>query len=343
MTRTQADVLEKPNEAAKEIAAQPANRAYVCPLCGGSEVIHFLDAPDRFHLRREVYRLLRCSTCSGVWQDSPPKPEEMGIHYDEDYHKAIVAAGETSPASRWQRHRDLISRHKQGGAILDIGCSSGAFLGTMKGPSWKLYGIDMENSTAEKARSATGAEVFVGDVMDAPFPPDSFDVITAFDLLEHVYQPRQFLTKVLDWLKPGGIFCTMLPNIDSWESRIFGSYWYGLEMPRHLFHFSPKSLKQVMVTLGFEQVVLSTSEISYVERSMGYVCSKVMENAGFAQVSAAQGKQQSIPWRAVRKAMRITLVRPAGHLASLAGAGASLEAIFRKPASSQGPAQGHRE
>jgi len=198
----------------------------------------------------------------------------------------------------------------------------------MKGPSWKLYGIDMENSTAEKARSATGAEVFVGDVMDAPFPPDSFDVITAFDLLEHVYQPRQFLTKVLDWLKPGGIFCTMLPNIDSWESRIFGSYWYGLEMPRHLFHFSPKSLKQVMVTLGFEQVVLSTSEISYVERSMGYVCSKVMENAGFAQVSAAQGKQQSIPWRAVRKAMRITLVRPAGHLASLAGAGASLEAIF---------------
>ena len=105
MTRTQADVLEKPNEAAKEIAAQPANRAYVCPLCGGSEVIHFLDAPDRFHLRREVYRLLRCSTCSGVWQDSPPKPEEMGIHYDEDYHKAIVAAGETSPASRWRTRR----------------------------------------------------------------------------------------------------------------------------------------------------------------------------------------------------------------------------------------------
>jgi 2-polyprenyl-3-methyl-5-hydroxy-6-metoxy-1,4-benzoquinol methylase len=343
MSRTQEDVLEKPNVAAKEIAEQTANRAYACPLCGGSEVVQFLNAPDRFHLRQEMYRLLRCSSCSCVWQDSPPKHDEMAIHYDGDYHKAIVAAGETSPASRWQRHRDLISRYKQGGAILDIGCSSGAFLGTMKGPSWKLYGIDMETSTAEKARAATGAEVFVGDAVDAPFPTGSFDVITAFDLLEHVYQPREFLAKVLEWLKPGGIFCTMLPNIDSWESRIFGSYWYGLELPRHLFHFSPKSLRQVMITLGFEEVVLSTSEISYVERSMGYVCSKVKEKAGFPQVSAAKATPQSIPWRAVRKAMRITLVRPAGHLASFAGAGASMEAIFRKAAPPAGSVRGHQE
>ena len=330
MSRTQENVLENPNVATKETMEERGSHNRACPLCGGSKVFHFLSAPDRFHLRLEVYHLLRCSSCSCVWQDSPPKPDQMGIHYDEDYHRAIVAGGETSPPSRWRTHRDLISRYKQVGAILDIGCSSGGFLGTMKGPSWKLYGIDMESSTAEKARAATGAEVFVGDAVEAPFPPESFDVITAFDLLEHVYQPREFLAKALEWLKPGGIFFTMLPNIDSWESRIFGSYWYGLELPRHLFHFSPKSLRHVMTALGFQEVILSTPPITYVERSVGYVYSEALQKVGFSPVSAAKATPRSFPWRALRKAMQLTLVEPAGQLASIAGAGPSIAAIFRK-------------
>ncbi|MGA8765327.1 MAG: class I SAM-dependent methyltransferase, partial [Candidatus Sulfotelmatobacter sp.] len=117
----------------------------------------------------------------------------MGFHYGEDYHKAIVLGGEQSAAERWHGHRERISRYKQGGAILDIGCSSGGFLGTMKGGTWKLYGIEMEASTAERARFNTGAEIFVGDALDAPFPAETFDVVTCFDVLEHVYEPRQFL------------------------------------------------------------------------------------------------------------------------------------------------------
>ncbi len=77
----------------------------------------------------------------------------------------------------------------------------------------------MEESTAERARATTGADVFVGDVVAAPFLRESFDVITCFDVLEHVYSPREFLAKVLEWLKPGGIFYAMMPNIDSWEAR----------------------------------------------------------------------------------------------------------------------------
>jgi len=326
----------------REITVETAGHSAACPLCGNSEVSDFLSTSDRFHLRREVYHLLRCSSCSGVWLVSPPKPEEMAFHYDEDYHRTIVAGGETSAASRWQRHRDLISRHKQRGAILDIGCSSGGFLGTMQRGSWKLYGIEMEASTAEKARSATGAEVFVGDAVAAPFPPESFDVITAFDVLEHVYQPRQFLGKVLEWLKPGGIFYTMLPNIDSWEARMLGTYWYGLELPRHLFHFSPRSLRQLMAALGFQEVALSTPQISYVERSVGYVFSEVLQRVGFSPAPAAKATPKSIPWRALRKAMRLTLVAPFGKVASLAGAGASIEAIFRKQDPQEEPVRDRR-
>jgi len=304
-----------------------------CPLCGDGQVVHFISAPDRFHWRRDEYSLLRCSTCSCVWLTSPPKPEEMWLHYDEDYHRAIMAAGEKSAPSRWQRQRELISRHKKCGAILDIGCSSGGFLGTMKGESWKLCGIEMEATTAAKAKAATGAEVFVGDAVDAPISAESFDVITCFDVLEHIYQPRQFLTKVLEWLRPGGIFYAGLPNIDSWEARMLGTYWYGLELPRHLFHFSPRSLRYVMTSLGFQEISVTTPPTSYVEHSVSYICSGVLQRIGISPVPMAKRGPRSIPSRAFRKALRLSLVEPFGLLASLAGSGASIETVFGKSGS----------
>ena len=303
----------------------------VCPICGGDEVRNFLEAPDRFHLRRETYRLVHCGACSAVWLATPPKPEDMSYHYTKDYHQGIVAAGEGFALSRWKNQSTLISRLKKGGAILDIGCSSGGFLSTMKGPSWDLYGIEMEEWTAERARTNSGAKVFVGDAVEAPFLPASFDVITAFDVLEHVYSPGQFLTKVIEWLKPGGIFYAMLPNIDSWEAKLFGSYWYGLELPRHLSHFSPRSLRYLMTTLGFEEVLLRTPPISYAERSIGYLYSSLLETLGGSPTPQAKPRRHSLPWRAVRKGIRLAVITPTAQVASSAGAGPSMEVVFRKP------------
>ncbi len=321
---------------AREEALSLQNQSDVpaCPLCGGGQVVHFMTAPDRFHWRREEYNLMRCATCSYVWLASPPKPSEMWIHYSEDYHRAIMAGGEKSASSRWQRQREVIARYKKGGAILDIGCSSGAFLGTMKGEFWKLYGIDMEDSTAEKAKAATGAEVFVGDALDAPFPAESFDVITAFDLLEHVYHPRPFLAKVLEWLKPGGIFYAGLPNIDSWEARMLGTYWYGLELPRHISHFSPQSLRQVLTSLGFQELSLTTPRTSYLLHSVNYLCSEAMEKMGGTPVPMSKCGQRSIPSRAIRKAFQLSVAAPLAEFASMACAGPAIEAVFGKNVSS---------
>jgi SAM-dependent methyltransferase len=305
-------------------------QAVTCEICGGEQLVDLLTAPDRFHLRTEVYRLVRFESCRGVSLADPPKPEEMGRHYTEDYHKAIVAGGEWAGARRWKDQVKMISQHKSGGAILDIGCSSGGFLGAMKGPAWKLYGIEMEESTAERARAITGAEVFVGDAVAAPFLPGSFDVITAFDLLEHVYAPRQFLAKVLEWLKPGGIFYAMMPNIDSWEAKLFGSYWYGLELPRHLSHFSPASIRYVMTELGFEEVSVGTPKVSYLERSTGYVCSSVLEKLGFEATPQSRPKPRSLPMKVASKGFRVAVAAPLAQLASVAGEGPCMEVVFRK-------------
>ena len=192
----------------------------MCPVCSRAGAANFLSAPDRFHWRREVYQLKRCSYCSFVWLESPPKPEQMADHYDEDYYKAIAAGGEGSADIRWRRQRKIVAQFSQSGALLDVGCSTGAFLSTLQGGAWKLYGIEMEASAAERARVKSGAEVFVGDAAGAPFAPESFDVITCFDVLEHVYDPRKFLVKVLEWLKPGAVFIAQLPNIHGTLEKI---------------------------------------------------------------------------------------------------------------------------
>ncbi|MGA6980000.1 MAG: methyltransferase domain-containing protein [Candidatus Sulfotelmatobacter sp.] len=303
-----------------------------CPNCGNQAVGALLSAPDRFHLRKETYRLLRCGSCSGVWLDDPPAPDQMGEHYTEDYHRAIMTAGEGSAAKRWAGQVKMISRYKAGGKLLDIGCSSGGFLSTMMNPAWNLYGIEMEESTAQRARAATGATVFVGDAVEAPFLPNSFDVITCFDVLEHVYSPRQFLTKVQEWLKPGGIYYAMMPNIASWEARLFGSYWFGLELPRHLSHFSPRSLRHLMKELDFEEACVKTPAVSYYERSIDYVRSGLIEKVGGSPAPQAKPKPLGIMRKAARKGIRIA-ASPLICTIAWAGAGPCLEVVFRKPTS----------
>ena len=201
----------------------------------------------------------------------------------------------------------------------------------MNNGNWKLYGIEMNGAIAEKARLFSGAEVFAGDVMDAPFQPNSFDVVTCFDVLEHVYQPRQFLKRVLHWLRPGGIFFAKLPNIDSWEARLFGTYWYGLELPRHLYHFSPRSLSPVFTELGFPDVNIKANGAgTHIRHSIRYVYEDLLERIGCSPVPMAEGRQPNLAWRVVRKAFSLSVAVPISKICSAANAGVVIDVIVKK-------------
>jgi SAM-dependent methyltransferase len=301
----------------------------VCAICGQGGAQEFLQAPDRLHGRREEYTLVRCPGCSLVWLRYPPRSEEMHLHYTGAYHKLISSAGEDSQA-RWQDRLQTLRQHKQSGTMLDLGCSSGGFLGFFRSDSWKLYGIEMSADCARRAEERTGAHVFVGDIPDAPFTPESFDVITCFDVLEHLYEPRRVLDEVTKWLKPDGIFYVQVPNIDSAEARVFGTYWHGLELPRHLFHYSPASLKLLAQSVGLRDVSLETRRNPAVGTSLRYVWDDVFCSVGIRQTPVAYRGKASLPWRAVRKLVRVTVLRGLLAMAPLIGGGESIHAVFRK-------------
>ena len=193
-----------------------------CPCCGGSNFKRWMQVPSRSEHGLSCYDLLRCSMCKHTWLDNRPTPEEIGSYYTDKYHRAISHAGETA-AKRWRRQLQVISNYKASGRILDIGCSSGGFLSYLNSETWERYGIEASVPTAERARSISGADIFAGDVLDAVFQRNWFDVITCSDVLEHLYEPREVFRRVCNWLKPGGIFYVFVPNIMSWEARVFRS------------------------------------------------------------------------------------------------------------------------
>jgi SAM-dependent methyltransferase len=253
----------------------------------------------------------------------------MHEHYTDAYDRLISAAGENSP-QRWRDRKAALAQHKTSGSLLDMGCSSGAFLQSLKGYGWDLYGIEMSVDAAQKARERSGANIFVGDILEAQFPPGSFDVITCFDVFEHVYEPRKVMNKVGEWLKPGGIFYILVPNIESAERKIFGTYWHGLEMPRHLFHYSPGSLKSLADTAGLSEVHIETRRNQSVGTSLRYVWDDIFYAAGIRRTAFAYRREASIPWRALRKMIRVTVLPALLAFAPMVGGGESIHAVFQK-------------
>jgi len=326
LTGAASEIEDTPNLVSSDVHEV---RQTACPACQSRNLRKFLSAPDRYHGRRETYDLVRCESCTLVWLKNAPTPEEMSAHYGPDYDRSVAAAGEDP--DRWRGRWETLSHYMSGGgAILDLGCSSGGFLAGLKDSSWALSGIEMSDDVARKARAKCGADVFVGDILDAPFSKGSFDVITCFHVLEHLYQPREIFARVSEWLKPGGLFYLMVPNIDSAGCHIFKSHWYALELPRHLSHFSPQSLRTLAQSVGLEEVSLTTDREVFVEASSRYLLDDILGKVGIKRSPLAKTSRPSLPFRVVRKAFRLTVLPALNALASLAGDGESIHAIFRK-------------
>lgn len=307
---------------------EKVRRSLACPCCGAENFKHWMEASDQ--ISSEVkYQLRRCGSCDHIWLGNPPAPEQLGYYYSPEYHQAIGQSGQNDP-DRWGKQLRVISKYKTQGSVLDIGCSAGGFLSYLKGGPWKLHGIEASAETAEKARRATGGDIFAGDVMDAEFAPESFDVITCSDVMEHLYEPRAMFQTVYEWLKPGGIFYVFVPNIMSWEARAFGTRWWGLDLPRHLHHFSFDSLEALAKYADLPLMRLVTPAGCYIEQSASMVLNDLLHGMGAKKRNVNLGGPAWFGWRAVRKVIRLTAVAAYAQTASYCKAAPSLQAVFQK-------------
>lgn len=254
-----------------------------CPLCGGQ-------AFSRLTLQRDLalgvpgeFPLSRCEGCGLLYQNPRVRADQLSRAYPAEYaaHTRDPELSRTlrgmGGAVRWVLSRQLGYRHlhvagvgwqdrlrgivSRGrilkafppwvgrGRLLDVGCGSGKFLRQMGAVGWTLAGIEVDAEAAARAREVT-PDVFVGDPAEAPFAPGSFDLITAFHVIEHLPDPLGALRNMVRWLAPGGLIIVEVPNAAGWGARLFGRYWSGLDFPRHLVHFTPATMAAMVEKAG---------------------------------------------------------------------------------------------
>lgn len=140
--------------------------------------------------------------------------------------------------------------------MLDVGCGNGSYLLGLKSLGWnareQLYGIDFKSPVLKELQEQEDINTMEGNFIEMDLPENFFDVVTFRHVLEHFSDPSAALKKAYRILKPGGVVLIDVPNFKSIEALfLFKDKWFAIEAPRHLYHFSPETLKGLLNKAGF--------------------------------------------------------------------------------------------
>lgn len=244
-----------------------------CNLCGSNNAEQiFSNLPDLQFKRYEVQTsFVKCVSCGLVYQNPRPTSAEMAFHYPLNY--KLYAPEPYAGSSSWllrqatrygvDKRWRFVTHYKQSGRLLDVGCATGYFLrGIREQGNWDLFGVEI-NEDAARVAQEYGLDVRLGTLEQARFSDGLFDVVTLWDVLEHMHDPAGSLREIYRILKPDGLLVIRIPNGSSWDARLFGRYWAGLDAPRHLYVFSPSTMEALLVAYHFQSIARSSQIGAY--------------------------------------------------------------------------------
>lgn len=232
------------------IAARPEDlERPPCPLCGPGPGV-------RTRHEFSPFAAVECERCSLVFL-SPRLVEArmMQLYQRADYWDSETAGRGYDEylevRANWLRtfRRRLreIAPHRSAGRVLDVGCGPGFFVEAALEGGWDAWGIDPSAYAVDLARRALGDRVSVGVADASGHPGASFDLVTAFDAFEHVYEPLRFLDAVRALLRPGGVLTITTPDVTSALARVSGRGWVSFKVPEHVCYWSPRTIRQALL------------------------------------------------------------------------------------------------
>jgi len=258
-----------------------------CQLCGSTQTRKLFETRDLNKTAGGIFSLLECQECGIVFISPLPSKKTSISFYPDSYYthfpvreKAIIKKARKYTCT-W-RARILQERYGYPfglsgtggfcrklprffcnwkdilpftgtGHILDIGCGNGETLYFLKQLGWDVRGVDPDAKACAAAKIA-GIPAFCGDVIEARYPDAFFDVVRINHVMEHISNPREIFKEIKRITKPGGEVIITVPNIESIGFRLFGKMWFGLDIPRHIYHYSPESLGHLAAECGFSKV-----------------------------------------------------------------------------------------
>ncbi|HRH59137.1 MAG TPA: class I SAM-dependent methyltransferase [Chitinophagaceae bacterium] len=230
-----------------------------CPVCGSVDIAKVLQAKD-YTVSREIFFIWHCSNCTARFTQNAPPPNEIGKYYQSSEYVShsetksgfINKAYHTVRNITLQTKKKLVIKTsgKQTASLLDLGAGTGAFASVMQQAGWQVTALEPDATARENALKHHGMQLHEMEIL-MQLQPKEFDVITLWHVLEHVHLLHEYVEQLYTVLKDDGCLIVAVPNYTSYDATLYKEYWAAYDVPRHLYHFSPLSVQQLMQQHGF--------------------------------------------------------------------------------------------
>lgn len=200
--------------------------------------------------------LVQCADCGLVFGKRIPTTDELQAHYAQ-----YTRDNSISPitVSRYEELLEKIEPYRKLNRILDVGCGDGHFLAVAKRKGWEVFGTEYTDEAVAVSR-AKGIQIHQGSIQD--YTADAFDVITSFEVLEHINDGQEHVRKINSLLRNGGLFYFTTPNFNSFSRRWLGGKWNVIEYPEHLTYYTVRTVTKLLRGAGFEKRSMRTTGFS---------------------------------------------------------------------------------
>ncbi len=223
-----------------------------CPVCNSQNFSPFISCED-YTVSHETYTIVQCEACSFKFTQDIPDEQSIGRYYQSESY--VSHSGSKKGIINWLYHqvraRSLKKKYKlasafiKGVKIIDYGCGTGEFLNTCQAKGWTVQGYEPSDDARNFAINHNHIPVSSPPEL-ANYPDGGADIVTLWHVLEHVHTLKETIELLLTKIKSGGTLLIAVPNCSSFDAAHYGKFWAAYDVPRHLYHFEPKTMNELM-------------------------------------------------------------------------------------------------
>ena len=285
-----------------------------CIVCGSSNIKDLKGYEDAF--------LCKCGNCDMVFVKRIPTLKELDDHYrNYSYDKEVFVSPVT--IARYNELLDEFEKYRKNNLLLDVGCGVGLFLKVAIDRGWKVFGTEYSDKAIEICE-AKGINMKKGVLNAADFNGMQFDVVTSFEVIEHINNPLAEMKNIETLLRPGGLFYCTTPNFNALSRYYLKADYNIIKYPEHLSFYTPKTLNFLCKKFSLQPLKTLTTGISF-SRISGS-----MNKAANEPVVGATSKDEVVRQKIEGNPGLGVLKQLANVVFNITGTGSALKGYYEK-------------